>query len=113
MTTRALLLAGALAAVSATAADISERRIVYSVPGMDRVRPVRDLTYRSATGDDLKMDVYPPAGLSASERRPVVFFVHGGPVPPETRPKDWGVLTRHVSIIDTYAVERRHVYTQR
>lgn len=80
---------------------------------MDRVRPVRDLTYRSATGDDLKMDVYPPAGLSASERRPVVFFVHGGPVPPETRPKDWGVLTRHVSIIDTYAVERRHVYTQR
>jgi acetyl esterase/lipase len=74
------------------AEDIFGKRIVYSVPGMDRVQAQRDLTYRTDAGAELKMDVYVPPGLGAAERRPAVFFVHGGPIPPEMQPKDWGVF---------------------
>jgi len=50
--------------------DMSTRRIVYIVPGMDRVNVQRDLAFR--TGDpraELKMDVYRPAGPPTRRRR--------------------------------------------
>lgn len=72
-------------------ADPFAKRIVYRVPGMDRVRVERDLIYRGTATGGLKMDVYVPQDLSTSDRRPVVFFVHGGPIPDDLRPKDWGV----------------------
>jgi acetyl esterase/lipase len=72
--------------------DWFQKRIVYAVAGMDRVGGERDVTYRTVEGADLKMDVYVPAGLSAAERRPVVFFIHGGPVPAGLGAKNLGVF---------------------
>jgi acetyl esterase/lipase len=70
--------------------DILARRIVYAVDGMDRaVR--RQLRYQTADGASLPMDVYAPPDLKAGERRPAVVFIHGGPVPPEMEPTEWGV----------------------
>jgi hypothetical protein len=37
--------------------ELAPKRIVYSVPGMRRVRVRRDLTYKRAGGTELKMDV--------------------------------------------------------
>jgi acetyl esterase/lipase len=80
-----------LAARGALPADPFAKRIVYSVPGMDRVRVERDVIYRGTGDGGVKMDVYIPHGLAPVDRRPVVFFVHGGPLGPDMRPKDWGV----------------------
>jgi hypothetical protein len=40
--------------------DTRTRRIVYSVPGMERVKVQRGLVFRTADGEDLQMDVYAP-----------------------------------------------------
>lgn len=80
-----------LAGRPAVAEDLFAKRIVYTVPGMDRVRAQRDLTYRTVEGTELKMDVYQPTPGSATNPRPVIFFVHGGPITPELKPKDWGL----------------------
>lgn len=77
--------------------DLFVRRIVYSVPGMDRVHVLRDRVYARPDGKELRMDVYVPPGLPAGARRPAVVFIHGGPLPPGAgpnewpKPKDWGV----------------------
>jgi acetyl esterase/lipase len=71
--------------------EIVKMRVVYSVPGMDRVTVRRDIVYRTVGETLLKMDVYAPPGLGPAERRPGVIFVHGGPLPPGVGPKDWGV----------------------
>ncbi|HEX6183838.1 MAG TPA: alpha/beta hydrolase [Pyrinomonadaceae bacterium] len=71
--------------------EFAHKRIVYSVPGMRRVRVRRDLTYKRVAGDELKMDVYSPPSARGA-RRPAVIFIHGGRIPPNllTTPKDWG-----------------------
>jgi acetyl esterase/lipase len=63
--------------------------VVFTVPGMETVRVLRDLQYSDAS-EKLKMDVYTPATTSGP--LPVVLFVHGGvssdvPYPP----KEWGI----------------------
>ena len=83
----------------ATAAYWFQKRIVYSVPGMDRVRVERDVTYRTVDGAALKMDVYLPPDLAAADRRPVVFFVHGGPVPPDLGAKNLGVFRSYGELV--------------
>ena len=40
--------------------DFVRLRVVYTVPGMDRVRVERDRVYREAAGSRLEMDVYRP-----------------------------------------------------
>jgi acetyl esterase/lipase len=72
--------------------DLAPKRIVYSVRGMERIKPIRDLVYKRVGSSNLKMDVYPPRG-SRLVRAPIVMFVHGGRVPANLRtpPKDWGV----------------------
>jgi acetyl esterase/lipase len=71
-------------------ADVLAKRIVYAVDGMDRaVR--RQLKYQTTDGVSLPMDVYTPPDLKAGEKRPAVVFIHGGPVPPEMEPTEWGV----------------------
>jgi len=78
------------------------KRIVYSVPGMEQIKPRANLTYKRVAGIDHKMDVYSPAaGTAASSRRPAVIFIHGGPVPANllTRPKDWGVFTSYGQLL--------------
>jgi len=73
--------------------EFVHKRIVYSIPGMDRVRVRKDLTYKRSAGAELKMDVYSPAGSRGNARLPAVVFIHGGRVPPNlrTKPKDWAV----------------------
>src|SRR5262245_35470356 len=58
--------------------DLFTRRIVYSVPGMDRVQAIRDRVYARPGGQELRMDVYVPAGLDVGAKRPAVVFIHGG-----------------------------------
>jgi acetyl esterase/lipase len=81
-----------LAAPPARSADRFAQPIVLSLPGMDRVGAARDLTYRTVDGAELKMDVYVPPPHTTAGLRPVVFFVHGGPIAPDMKPKDWGVF---------------------
>lgn len=70
--------------------EFAFKRIVYSVPGMTRVKVVKDRVYKRVGGAELKMDLYSPPGRGA--RRPAVIFIHGGRIPPNLRttPKDWG-----------------------
>jgi acetyl esterase/lipase len=72
--------------------EFAHKRIVYSVPGMARVKVAKNLVYKRVAGEELKMDVYSPPGTSRRVRRPAVVFIHGGRVPPNllTTPKEWG-----------------------
>jgi acetyl esterase/lipase len=67
-----------------------EKRIVYSVPGMENIPVRKDLTYKNADGQTLTADVYLPAEDKRTPN-PVVILIHGG-VPPGVHPKDWGVF---------------------
>jgi acetyl esterase/lipase len=66
--------------------------LVYRVARMDAVSARRGIAYRGADGPE--MDVYAPLGLAVGERRSVVFFIHGGPLPPgfPLPPTEWGVF---------------------
>lgn len=67
------------------------KRIVYSVPGMTRVKVAKNVIYKRASAEELKMDVYSPPDAGRT-RRPAVIFIHGGRIPRNllTTPKDWG-----------------------
>src|SRR5260370_27162410 len=67
-----------------------EKRIVYSVPGMENILARKDLIYKNADGQSLTADVYLPAEDKRTSH-PVVILIHGG-VPPGGHPKDWGVF---------------------
>lgn len=72
---------------------LAPKRIVYVVPGMERVRVRKNLIYKRVGRAELKMDVYSPLSSHRGDRRPAVIFIHGGRIPPNLRttPKDWGV----------------------
>jgi len=70
--------------------EIVNAPVVMTLPGMDAVTVLANQRYASASDANLLMDVYQPPGLKADERRPVVFFIHGG-AGSESRPKDWGI----------------------
>lgn len=82
--------------------EIAPQRIVYSVPGMTAVKVKKNLVYKRAGGEALKMDVYAPlwerskSGKAARGAnrgsRPAVIFIHGGRIPRNllTTPKEWG-----------------------
>jgi acetyl esterase/lipase len=72
-------------------ADYVNPPIVYSVPRMNEVKIIKDLTYKKDGELELKLDVFQSPDLKVGERRPVVFFIHGG-TPLENRPKDWGIF---------------------
>jgi acetyl esterase/lipase len=64
-------------------------RIVHEIEGMRAVKP-RAMVYRRDAGTGLTMDVYVPPGTT---RAPVVFFVHGGPIPTSVpKPPLWGTF---------------------
>jgi acetyl esterase/lipase len=71
--------------------EIVKMRVVHRIPGMDAVAVRRALVYKTAGETRLEMDHYAPPGLKPGERRPAVVFVHGGPVPPGSKPKGMGV----------------------
>jgi len=66
-------------------------KIVYSVSGMDKVETRPNLVYRKDGSDEIKMDIYMPPNLAGNESRPVVVFIHGGPLGAKPSPgaKDW------------------------
>lgn len=66
-----------------------EERIVFSVPGMERIAARANLIYKTAEDGPLYADLYLPPAATAPA--PVVIFVHGG-VPDGVGPKDWGVF---------------------
>jgi pimeloyl-ACP methyl ester carboxylesterase len=68
------------------------KRIVYSVPGMEQIKPMKDIVWKN-NGVKLTLDVYLPPNKSGNPQRPALIFIHGGPLPPNlrTEPKDWGV----------------------
>lgn len=72
------------------------KRIVYEVPGMEKISPRRDLVYKSADGEPLEADFYLPE-RDAGRPHPVVVFIHGA-VPKGVKAKDmppfvsWGQL---------------------
>jgi acetyl esterase/lipase len=71
-------------------AEVVNKPVVYTVPGMDKVTVRRDLVYKTTDDPHLKMDVYTPPGAATGEKRPAVIFLHGG-APAVTEPKNWGV----------------------
>jgi dienelactone hydrolase len=75
--------------------EIIRMRVVYTLPGMDRVSARRNRVYRAIGTTELTMDAYMPAALGQEERRPAVLFVHGGPIAPAMAPKDWGVYVSY------------------
>src|SRR5262249_16199339 len=81
------------------AEDMTRRRIVYSVPGMDRVEVSRGRVYRTAGGESLGFDCYPPPGLPADAQRPAVVLIHGGPIAAGMAPPDWGIYRSYGELI--------------
>jgi acetyl esterase/lipase len=65
--------------------------IVYSVPGMDKAEVRTNIVYKKDGTNEMKLDVYMPPNLAADERRPVIFFIHGGPLGANPSPgaKEW------------------------
>ena len=56
---------------------ISQKRVVYTMPGVDAVTVRRDEAYRAADGDALAMDLYYPPRSKSGARTPAVIFVTG------------------------------------
>ena len=56
---------------------ISKRRVVYSIPGMERAVVRKDVVYRTTHAGALTMDVYTPADGAAGARLPAVILVAG------------------------------------
>lgn len=57
--------------------QISERRAVYTIAGMDRAAVRRDIVYRTTGDGPLTLDVYAPADAPAGARLPAVVIVEG------------------------------------
>lgn len=72
--------------------EVAAPRIFYAVPGMERIRAQKDITYKRTANEELKMDVYRPRSVPRRARRPAILFIHGGALPANllTKPKEWG-----------------------
>lgn len=77
--------------------EVATQRIVYALPGMEKIRARKDVSYKSVGDVELKMDVYSPPNLRRGARRPAVVFIHGGALPPNlrTKPKEWGAYVSY------------------
>jgi len=62
---------------AAPSTDPLRRPVVYRLAATERVTVRRDLPYKTAGTNALKMDVYYPPDLAANARLPVVVFVNG------------------------------------
>ncbi len=83
-----LLLLASAPAGARESLDVTEYGIVYTVPGMAKVKVRKDLP----VGDGkLKMDLYLPAGHRASRPVPVVIFVNGVGDAGPRKLKDWRI----------------------
>jgi acetyl esterase/lipase len=80
---------------------VAPQRIVYRVPGMERIKPRRDLVYKRVAGEELKADVYVPPARERAARLPAIILIHGGRVPANllTKPKEWGVFVSYGQLL--------------
>jgi predicted esterase len=66
-------------------ADVNEmllKPLVYTLPGMEQAQQKKDLVYhRNEKGEELKCDLYYPAGYDYNQPLPAVIFVHGDAEP--------------------------------
>ena len=83
--------------------DLS-KRIVYHVDGMRDVCVRNDIAYKRDAGVELSMNIYSPARLSGGARVPAVIFVHGGPIPAQMRPTQWGVFVSYGELVAASAL---------
>ena len=68
-----------------------EKRIVFSLPGMERLSPRANLIYKTVEDGPLHADLYLPPDATAGS--PTVIFIHGGmPEGIPIIPKDGGVF---------------------
>jgi hypothetical protein len=58
---------------------ISKKRVVYAIPGVEKVTVRRDVEYRTTDSGGLTMDVYHPPGQTTASRTPAVVLVAGFP----------------------------------
>jgi dienelactone hydrolase len=58
---------------------ISKKVVLYTIPGMERVKVRRDVEYTAGDGRTLGFDIYRPPGAKEDERTPAVVFVAGFP----------------------------------
>jgi len=77
-------------------AELTKKRLVYAIPAMEQIPVQKNVTYKTADGAELQMDVYHPIDLQEGSLRPAVIFVHGD-APPEflKDAKDWGVFVSY------------------
>ena len=57
--------------------EMSKKRVVYSIAGMERAVVRKDVVYRTTDAGPLTLDVYRPAAASAGARLPAVVMVEG------------------------------------
>ena len=57
--------------------QISKKRAVYTIPGMEAVPVRRDEQYRATAEGPLTMDLYYPPAVQPGARTPAVIFVTG------------------------------------
>ena len=57
--------------------DITKKRVVFQIPGMDAVTIRRDVEYRTTDAGVLTMDIYYPPDWKSGARMPAVVFVSG------------------------------------
>lgn len=71
--------------------EMTQKRVVYTLSGIEAISTRKDLTYKTVDGMHLKMDVYYPANLQSTSRYPAVILVHGdGPAELLKDAKEWG-----------------------
>jgi len=68
------------------------------------VRVRNDIAYKRDAGVELSMNIYSPARLSGGARVPAVIFVHGGPIPAQMRPTQWGVFVSYGELVAASAL---------
>jgi acetyl esterase/lipase len=68
------------------------KRIVLTVPGMEKARIQQGIVYKRVGSDELKMDIFYPDKPTTSPM-PALLFVHGGPLPAALPlpPREWGI----------------------
>jgi acetyl esterase/lipase len=92
-------------------------RVVYSIPGMDKVGVREDLVYRTLEDQELKLDVYYPTDYRPGEKLPAALLVHGEWPPQVIRhSKDLGVYITWGQLIAAsglIAVNFNHRATER
>ena len=74
--------------------DLHSYGVTLTVPGMDRVRVVREVTYKTVAGNALQMDLYFPPNGTRDKALPAVVFINGvGDFPRSPKLRTWGQYT--------------------